>query len=79
MNGVALGTGLTVAAVSGAVGSVTGAVGSVTGNVGGSVASVTAAVSITGDFSATMKTSVENASGTQRWPRTSPLARLARH
>lgn len=31
MNGVALGTGLTVAAVSGAVGSVTGAVGSVTG------------------------------------------------
>lgn len=31
MNGVSLGTGLTVAAVSGAVGSVTGAVGSVTG------------------------------------------------
>lgn len=47
MNGVTLGTGLTIAAVSGAVGSVTGAVGSVTGavgsvtgNVGGSVASV---------------------------------------
>lgn len=37
MNGVSLGTGLTVAAVSGAVGSVTGAVGSVTGNVGGNV------------------------------------------
>lgn len=34
MNGVALGTGLTIAAVSGAVGSVTGAVGSVTGAVG---------------------------------------------
>lgn len=34
MNGVSLGTGLTVAAVSGAVGSVTGAVGSVTGAVG---------------------------------------------
>lgn len=33
MNGVSLGTGLTVAAVSGAVGSVTGAVGSVTGGV----------------------------------------------
>jgi hypothetical protein len=32
MNGVSLGTGLTVAAVSGAVGSVTGAVGSVTGH-----------------------------------------------
>ena len=31
MNGVALGTGLTIASVSGAVGSVTGAVGSVTG------------------------------------------------
>jgi hypothetical protein len=31
MNGVSLGTGLTIAAVSGAVGSVTGAVGSVTG------------------------------------------------
>lgn len=37
MNGVSLGTGLTIAAVSGAVGSVTGAVGSVTGNVGGNV------------------------------------------
>lgn len=53
MNGVALGTGLTVAAVSGAVGSVTGAVGSVTGNVGGnvsgSVGSVVGAVgSVTG-------------------------------
>lgn len=53
MNGVSLGTGLTVAAVSGAVGSVTGAVGSVTGNVGGnvvgSVGSVTGAVgSVTG-------------------------------
>lgn len=60
MNGVALGTGLTVAAVSGAVGSVTGAVGSVTGAVGsvtgnvggnvvGSVGSVTGAVgSVTG-------------------------------
>jgi hypothetical protein len=34
MNGVSLGTGLTIAAVSGAVGSVTGAVGSVTGAVG---------------------------------------------
>jgi hypothetical protein len=57
MNGVALGTGLTVAAVSGAVGSVTGAVGSVTGavgsvtgNVGGSVASVTAAVTLTAAY-----------------------------
>jgi hypothetical protein len=54
MNGVALGTGLTVAAVSGAVGSVTGAVGSVTGNVGGnvtgSVGSVVGAVgSVTGN------------------------------
>lgn len=53
MNGVSLGTGLTVASVSGAVGSVTGAVGSVTGNVGGnvvgSVGSVTGAVgSVTG-------------------------------
>jgi hypothetical protein len=37
MNGVSLGTGLTIASVSGAVGSVTGAVGSVTGNVGGNV------------------------------------------
>lgn len=46
MNGVSLGTGLTVAAVSGAVGSVTGAVGSVTGAVG----SVTGAVgSVTGN------------------------------
>ncbi len=47
MNGVSLGTGLTVASVSGAVGSVTGAVGSVTGAVGsvtGAVGSVTAAV-----------------------------------
>jgi hypothetical protein len=54
-----------VGSVTGAVGSVTGAVGSVTGNVGGnvvgSVASVTAAVSITGDLSATMKTSVTTA------------------
>ncbi len=41
MNGVSLGTGLTVAAVSGAVGSVTGAVGSVTGAVG-SVTGLTA-------------------------------------
>jgi hypothetical protein len=48
MNGVALGTGLTIVSVSGSVGSVTGAVGSVTGsvasvtgNVGGSVGSVT--------------------------------------
>lgn len=53
MNGVALGTGLTVAAVSGAVGSVTGAVGSVTGAVGsvtGAVGSVTGAVgSVTGN------------------------------
>lgn len=58
MNGVSLGTGLTIAAVSGAVGSVTGAVGSVTGAVGsvtgniggnvvGSVASVTAGVTVT--------------------------------
>lgn len=58
MNGVSLGTGLTVASVSGAVGSVTGAVGSVTGAVGsvtgnvggnvvGSVASVTAGVTVT--------------------------------
>lgn len=46
MNGVALGTGLTITAVSGAVGSVTGNVG---GNVAGSVASVTGAVgSVTG-------------------------------
>jgi hypothetical protein len=46
MNGVSLGTGLTVASVSGAVGSVTGAVGSVTGAVG----SVTGAVgSVTGN------------------------------
>lgn len=43
MNGVALGTGLTVASVSGAV-------GSVTGNVGGSTASVTAAVAITSNI-----------------------------
>jgi hypothetical protein len=61
MNGVALGTGLTIAAVSGAVGSVTGAVGSVTGAVGsvtgnvggnvvGSVGLVTGAVgSVTGN------------------------------
>jgi hypothetical protein len=61
MNGVSLGTGLTVAAVSGAVGSVTGAVGSVTGAVGsvtgnvggnvvGTVASVVGAVgSVTGN------------------------------
>lgn len=60
MNGVALGTGLTIASVSGAVGSVTGAVGSVTGAVGsvtgnvggnvtGSVGSVVGAVgSVTG-------------------------------
>lgn len=38
-----------------------GAVASVTGNVGGSVASVTAPVSVTGDLSATMKTSVTTA------------------
>lgn len=54
-----------VGSVTGAVGSVTGAVGSVTGNVGGnvvgSVASVTAAVSVTGDLSATMKSSVTTA------------------
>lgn len=43
--------------VVGAVASVTGAVGSVTGAVG----SVTAAVSVTGDLSATMKTSVQTA------------------
>lgn len=41
MNGVALGTGLTVESVTGAVGSVTGAVGSVTGSVG-SVTGLTA-------------------------------------
>jgi hypothetical protein len=63
MNGVSLGTGLTVAAVSGAVGSVTGAVGSVTGAVGsvtgnvggnvvGSVGSVTAAVALTAAYDA---------------------------
>lgn len=45
MNGVALGTGLTVAAVSGAVGSVTGAVGSVTGSVGSVAAGGIAAAS----------------------------------
>lgn len=44
MNGVALGTGLTIASVSGAVGSVTGAVGSVTGNVGGNVTGTVASV-----------------------------------
>jgi hypothetical protein len=53
MNGVALGTGLTIVSVSGSVGSVTGAVGSVTGNVGGnvvgSVASVTARVTANTD------------------------------
>ena len=42
MNGVTLGTGLTIVSVSGAVGSVTGAVGSVTGAVG----SVTAAITL---------------------------------
>ncbi len=45
MNGVSLGTGLTVAAVSGSVGSVTGAVGSVTGAVGSVTAGVTLAAS----------------------------------
>lgn len=48
MNGVSLGTGLTIASVSGAVGSVTGAVGSVTGAVG----SVTAAVTLTAAYDA---------------------------
>ena len=51
MNGVTLGTGLTIASVSGAVGSVTGAVGSVTGAVGsvtGAVGSVTGAVGSVG-------------------------------
>ena len=47
MNGVALGTGLTVAAVSGAVGSVTGAVGSVTGAVGSVTGSVGSVVGLT--------------------------------
>src|SRR6185295_632619 len=68
LSGTTIATSQVVASVSGAVGSVTGAVGSVTGNVGGnvvgnvngnvvgSVASVTAAVNVTGDFSATMKT-----------------------
>lgn len=47
MNGVALGTGLTIVSVSGAVGSVTGNVGgNVVGNVVGSVASVTAGVTL---------------------------------
>jgi hypothetical protein len=55
MNGVALGTGLTIAAVSGAVGSVTGAVGSVTGAVG----SVTGAVgSVTGNVGGNVTGSV---------------------
>lgn len=63
MNGVSLGTGLTVAAVSGAVGSVTGAVGSVTGNVGGnvtgSVGSVVGAVgSVTGNVGGNVTGSV---------------------
>lgn len=50
MNGVALGTGLTIASVSGAVGSVTGNVG---GNVTGSVGSVTGAVgSVTAEVTA---------------------------
>lgn len=68
MNGVALGTGLTVAAVSGAVGSVTGAVGSVTGNVGGnvvgSVGSVTGAVgSVTGNVGGNVVGSVASVTG----------------
>lgn len=55
MNGVSLGTGLTIAAVSGAVGSVTGAVGSVTGAVG----SVTGAVgSVTGNVGGNVAGSV---------------------
>lgn len=71
MNGVSLGTGLTVASVSGAVGSVTGAVGSVTGAVGsvtgnvggnvtGSVGSVTANVTF-GNTSIATVTNLTNA------------------
>lgn len=60
MNGVSLGTGLTVAAVSGAVGSVTGAVGSVTGAVG----SVTGAVgSVTGNVGGNVVGSVASVTG----------------
>jgi uncharacterized protein YjbJ (UPF0337 family) len=68
MNGVSLGTGLTIASVSGAVGSVTGAVGSVTGNVGGnvtgSVGSVTGAVgSVTGNVGGNVTGSVGSVTG----------------
>ena len=55
MNGVSLGTGLTIVSVSGAVGSVTGAVGSVTGNVGGNV---TGSI---GSLASQAKTDAENA------------------
>lgn len=52
--------------IAGSVGSVTGSIGgnlsgSVVGNVGGSVGSVSAAVNVTGDFSTTMKTSLNAA------------------
>lgn len=61
MNGVALGTGLTVAAVSGAVGSVTGAVGSVTGNVGGNVTgSVGSVTGITASDVGAIKAKTDN-------------------
>jgi hypothetical protein len=55
-----------VGSVTGAVGSVTGAVGSVTGAVGsvtGAVGSVTAAVTLSGDFTSTMKASLVTAGG----------------
>lgn len=58
MNGVSLGTGLTVAAVSGAVGSVTGAVASVTGNVGGNVTGSVG--SVTGLTAATVHSDLDD-------------------
>lgn len=65
MNGVTLGTGLTVAAVSGAVGSVTGAVGSVTGAVG----SVTGAVgSVTGLTASNLDATVSGRMATYTQP-----------
>lgn len=90
MNGVSLGTGLTVASVSGAVGSVTGAVGSVTGAVGsvtgnvggnvvGSVASVAGAVgSVTGLTASNLDATISSrlASGSYTAPDNTSVAAI---
>lgn len=79
MNGVALGTGLTIASVSGAVGSVTGNVGgsvaSVAGNVLGSVAAVATGGIVAASFATNAITAAASSLAPMPWPKSKAASR----